>query len=408
MVEAPLERCFSVASVREQARRVLPRAVFDFTDGGAEDERTLRRNVSAFDEIALLPRPLNGAAERDLSVELFGRRHAMPVMIGPTGLAGLMWPDGEAAAARAAAKAGVAYCLSHGSVCTIEHLAATGAATAMDAGVHLSRPRLYPRNGRARRRHRLRGAGADDRQSTDRQSRARPAQRLHHTAELSLVAAAGDGGEMALAHPHARGIAPHHVWQLRAAGHALGRGERRAAHDRDAGPFDVLARCRDVARSWRGPLLLKGVLHPAEARPALEHGVDGIIVSNHGGRQLDGAVSSIEALPAIVEAVAGAAPVLVDGGFRRGVDVVKALALGADRLPDRAAAALGLAIAGEAGVAHVGTIPPGDRPRDGLMGAARISDLGRDNSVPRICGRLPKCRNFRSSTPTSISTTSSA
>src|SRR3954469_7296676 len=102
------------------AKRVLPRPIFDFADGGAQDERTLRRNEQAFDEITLLPRPLNGAAERDLSLELFGRRISMPVIIGPTGLAGLFWPMGEQAAARAAASAGTAYCLSHGSVCALE------------------------------------------------------------------------------------------------------------------------------------------------------------------------------------------------------------------------------------------------------------------------------------------------
>ena len=109
-----------IADLRRMAKRVLPRPIFDFADGGAQDERTLRRNEQAFDGITLLPRPLNGAAERDLSLELFGRRISMPVIIGPTGLAGLFWPMGEHAAARAAASAGTAYCLSHGSVCALE------------------------------------------------------------------------------------------------------------------------------------------------------------------------------------------------------------------------------------------------------------------------------------------------
>src|SRR3954465_1841439 len=109
-----------IADLRRMAKRVLPRPIFDFADGGAQDERTLRRNEQAFDGITLLPRPLNGAAERDLTLELFGRRISMPVIIGPTGLAGLFWPMGEQAAARAAASAGTAYCLSHGSVCALE------------------------------------------------------------------------------------------------------------------------------------------------------------------------------------------------------------------------------------------------------------------------------------------------
>jgi len=120
-------RCYNIAEMRKEARRVLPRGLFDFIDGGAEDEVTLRRNERAFDDIALLPRPLNGAAHRDQSITLFDHKLSMPVMIPPTGLAGLLWPDGEKAAARAAAAAGTAYCLSHGSVCTIEELAETAA-----------------------------------------------------------------------------------------------------------------------------------------------------------------------------------------------------------------------------------------------------------------------------------------
>ena len=119
--------CYSIEAVRARAKRVLPRPVFDFVDGGAEDEWTLRRNETAFEGIGLRPRPLNGAAQRDLSVKLFGQKLSMPVMIGPTGLAGLMWPEGEQAAARAAASAGTAYCLSHGSVCKLEDIPRVGA-----------------------------------------------------------------------------------------------------------------------------------------------------------------------------------------------------------------------------------------------------------------------------------------
>src|ERR1700716_3977879 len=118
---------YSIAAMRELARRGLPRPVFDFADGGAEDERTLRRNEAAFASVDLVPRPLDGAAERDLAIELFGRRLALPVMIGPTGLSGLFWPGGEIAAARAAAAAGTAFCLSHASACTMEEPAASPA-----------------------------------------------------------------------------------------------------------------------------------------------------------------------------------------------------------------------------------------------------------------------------------------
>jgi len=121
-------RAYSLAAMRELARRALPRPVFDFADGGAENEYTLRRNEAAFSGYELLPRPLHGVGDRDLSVDLFGRRLAMPVIIGPTGLSGLFWPDGEIAAGRAAAAAGTAICLSHASTCTLEEMAAGGSA----------------------------------------------------------------------------------------------------------------------------------------------------------------------------------------------------------------------------------------------------------------------------------------
>ena len=126
-VPAWQRRAHSIDALRLLARAALPRPVFDFADGGAEDELTLRRNESAFDEIELLPHPLSGSGERDLSVDLFKKTLSMPVIVGPTGLAGLFWPDGERLAARAASALGTAYCLSHGSVCTLEALAACGA-----------------------------------------------------------------------------------------------------------------------------------------------------------------------------------------------------------------------------------------------------------------------------------------
>ena len=125
-VSSRFRALYNVAQVRKAARAALPRPVFDFADGGAEDEHTLRRNVHAFSDVALLPRPLNGAATCDLSTVLFGRRLAMPLLIAPTGHAGLFWPDGEREAARAAAASGIPYCASHGSVCTLEDIAGTG------------------------------------------------------------------------------------------------------------------------------------------------------------------------------------------------------------------------------------------------------------------------------------------
>jgi L-lactate dehydrogenase (cytochrome)/(S)-mandelate dehydrogenase len=158
-------------------------------------------------------------------------------------------------------------------------------------------------------------------------------------------------------------------------------------------PAMTWADVEEVRRQWRGPLILKGVLHPAEARAALERGIDGLIVSNHGGRQLDGATASLDALPAIVEAVGGHIPVLLDGGVRRGSDVVKALALGAAACLVGRPQLWGLAVAGEAGVAHVLDIYRRELDRVmGLCGVSRLADIGHDLifSRPRPGSSFPQ------------------
>ncbi len=374
-----LERAFNVSEMRRRARRVLPRPVFDFADGGAEDERTLRRNEAAFLDVALLPRPLEGAAERNTSIELLGRRLSMPLMIGPTGLAGLYWPDGELCAARAAAAAGTAYCLSHGSVCTLERLAETGAAPRW-MQVFVYRDRGFTRE----LTDRAAAAGYDALVLTiDNQ--------LLGKRERDIVNGFGipprfrplDYLGMATRVPW--------LWRMRKElpkltfGNYVRAGESadiKTLAGRMAGLLDPAMSWRDVEalrEHWKGPLVLKGVLHPDEARRAREHGVDAIIVSNHGGRQLDGAASALDALPEIAREVGGRMPILLDGGVRRGVDVLKALALGADCCLIGRPQLWGLAVAGEAGVARVLALLHEELDRAmGLSGVARIADIGPD------------------------------
>lgn len=374
-----LERAFNVAEMRRLARGILPRPVFDFADGGAEDERTLRRNEAAFKDVTLLPRPLEGAAERDLGIELLGHRLSMPLMIGPTGLAGLYWPEGELCAARAAAAAGTAYCLSHGSVCTLEALAGTGAAPRW-MQVFVYRDRGFTRE----LTDRAAATGYDALVLTiDNQ--------LLGKRERDIVNGFGipprfgplDLAGMATRLPW--------LWRMRQElpkltfGNYVRAGETadiKTLAGRMAGLLDPAMSWRDVEAlrlHWQGPLVLKGVLHPDEARRAIEHGVDGIIVSNHGGRQLDGAAASLDALPRIVEAVAGRMAILLDGGVRRGVDVLKALALGATCCLIGRPQLWGLAVAGEAGVARVLELLRQELDRAmGLCGVTRIADIGPD------------------------------
>jgi isopentenyl diphosphate isomerase/L-lactate dehydrogenase-like FMN-dependent dehydrogenase len=370
-------KAYNLAAMRALARRALPRPVFDFADGGAEDEWTLRRNERAFGEIAFVPRPLNGAAVRDLSVELFGRRLAAPVMIGPTGLSGLFWPGGEIAAARAAARAGTAYCLSHASVCTIEELAGAGAAPRW-MQVFLYRDRGFTQSFLDR----ARAANYDALVLTiDNQLLGNRERDIRNGFTIPPRFGAREIAAMVAKLP----------WLMR-----MRRDLPRitfANYVRPGEPSDIagiaarMGALLDPGLSWRdvewlrglwkGPLLLKGVLHPAEAAEAARRGIDGLIVSNHGGRQLDGALATIDALPRIVEALDGAVPVLLDGGVRRGADVVKALALGATACLIARPQLWGLAVAGEAGVAHVLEILRREIDRVmGLMGAARIADIG--------------------------------
>ncbi len=370
---------YCVAAVRELARRALPRAVFDFADGGAEDEITLRRNERAFADWTLLPRPLNGAAERDLSVELFGRRLSMPVLIAPTGLSGLFWPGGEVAAARAAAAAGTAFCLSHASVCTIETMAATGVAPRwMQIFVYRDRgfTREFVERAQSGGYHAL--ILTIDNQLVGNRERD-----LRNGFTIPPSFGALDIAAMATKLP----------WLMRMA-HELPRitfgnyvrpgqpSDAASIAKRMGAILDPGLSWRDVdwlRGLWKGPLLLKGVLHPAEAAEAAARGVDGLIVSNHGGRQLDGAVASLDALPAVVAAVEGKIPVLLDGGVRRGADVVKAQALGASACLIARPQLWGLAVAGEAGVAHVLEILRREIDRVmGLMGAKRLADLDRE------------------------------
>lgn len=367
---------YSIDALRGLARAALPRPIFDFADGGAEDEQTLRHNETAFDAIDLLPRPLTGAAERDQSITLFGKRLSMPLMIGPTGLAGLFWPDGECCAARAAAAAGTAYCLSHGSVCTLEKLAETKAAPRwMQVFVYKDRGFTRELAERAAK------AGYDGLVLTiDNQLLGNRERDIRNGFGIPPRLGAFGIVSMAVKAP----------WLLRMRGELsritfgnyLRPGERpdiKKLAGRMASLLDPSMSWKDVEdlrKIWSGPLILKGVLHPDEARQAAERGVDGIIVSNHGGRQLDGAAASIDALPGIADAVGGRMSILLDGGVRRGVDVVRALALGATACLVGRPQLWGLAVAGEEGVAHMLDIYRREIDRVmGLCGVSRIAEI---------------------------------
>ena len=337
---------YSVAALRRLAQKRLPRMVFDMVDGAAGDEITMRRNESALAAIELMPKVLEGAPTRDQSVELFGLRLPSPIIIGPTGLAGLLWPHAELAAARAAARFGTIYSTSHASTSTIEEI---GAAT---PGPKWMQVFLYKDRGlTAEFAARAAAAGYKgliltvDNQVTagrDRDARNDMSFPLRWGASSVVDFMSRPGWLVRMMET------PQPTFVNYGARTSIGAFGPLMAEQLDpsVGWSDV----EWLRGQWRGPLLIKGLLHPDEARQARKLGADAVIVSNHGGCQLDGAVASISALAGIVDAVGASTPVLIDGGFRRGVDVVKALALGARAVLIGRPHLWGVACAGEEGV----------------------------------------------------------
>ena len=378
---------YSVAALRRIAQKRLPRPIFDFIDGGAEDEDTLRQNESAFSDWELLPKPLNGAAKRDLSTSLFGHTLSSPLLIGPTGLAGLFWPQGEVAAANAASDYGTVYCLSHGSVCTLEQLAK------MHQGLKWMQVFIYKDRGFTRElATRAQETGYDALVLTiDNQ--------LIGKRERDIVNGFTIPPRLDLPQMLSFAKKPSWWWAMR---HELAN-VTFGNYVQSNSPESVSALAArmgslldpsmswedvDMVRAhWKGRLILKGVLHPDEASQAVKHGVDAIIVSNHGGRQLNGAIASARALPAVVQAVNGAIPVLLDGGIRRGSDIFKAVALGASAVLIGRPHLWGLSVAGKDGVQWVLEMLHGELDRTmGLAGASNIEEIR--------TGQFMKARRF--------------
>jgi L-lactate dehydrogenase (cytochrome) len=343
-------RTINIDDLRAAARRRLPRAIFEFIDGGAQDETTLRANREDFEKWRFRTRTLTDVSERDQSITLFGQHHASPLILAPTGLAGLLSRRGELAAARAAEKFGVPYCLSTMSTCTIEEITRETAPPKWF--------QLYVLRDRELTREFIERARAS-----------------HCTALVLTVDTKIQG-------PRERDIrngftvpprfnaatildfARHYSWLFDV---ALGPritfknfiGTKAASTSAItitqfiAGQYDLSINWRDVEwfkSAWGGPVLLKGILTADDAKLAVDHGVDGVIVSNHGGRQLDGAMSAVQALPDIAQAAGDRLEIILDGGIRRGADVVRARALGAKACMIGRAWLYGLASDGQAGV----------------------------------------------------------
>jgi len=364
---------------QEAARRKLPRFLFDYLDGGAGEEMTLRRNLSDLSSIALRQRVLTEVSEVRLGLELFGRKQALPLILAPVGLTGMYARRGEVQAARAAAAAGIPFCLSTVSVCALEEVAPQSSAP-LWFQLYMLRDRGFMRELLVR----IKAAGC---------------RTLVFTVDMPVPGVRYRDMRSGMSGPHAaakrliQAIAhPSWAWNVGVRGrpHVLGNiapvlGRSSGLEDFIgwlAANFDPTVGWRDlewIRDVWDGPLVLKGILDPDDARAAVALGADGIVVSNHGGRQLDGAQSTALALPRIAEAVGDGLAILADSGVRCGTDVVRLLALGATAVLIGRAFVYALAASGQAGVAQLlGMLAKEMRVAMTLIGAADISQISSD------------------------------
>lgn len=374
----------STLDFREAARRRLPRFLFDYADGGANSEHTLRRNVTDLADIALRQRVLQGCGEIDLRSTLFGTQRSLPIMLGPVGIAGMFHRRGEVPAARAAKAAGIPFCLSTVSICSLSEVAQATGSAHLWFQLYVIRDRGFMRDLLAT-------------------AKALGVQALVFTVDMPVPGARYRDAHSGMSGPRAplrrllQGLThPAWAWDvgLRGRPHRLGNLEPvlgRASGLNDymgwlGANFDPTILWRDldwIRAGWEGTLIIKGILDPEDARAAADMGADGIVVSNHGGRQLDGVLSSTRALPAIAAAVGDRLTVLADSGVRSGLDVVRLLALGARGVLLGRAWLYALAASGEGGVVQLLELMSREmRVAMTLTGVRCIDDISATNLVP--------------------------
>ena len=345
-------KAYSIEDLRLSAKRRLPQAIFDFFDGGAEDEVTLRDNEAAYKRIQLVPRVLTDVSEIDTSTVILGKPAALPVAIAPTGAVGFGWHGGDIAIARAAVAAGIPYTLSSTATASIEQIAkAAPGRLWFQAYILRNKPFLEALIERARAADYealvitvdLPVGGKRERDFRNDFSvpfRFTPRNLLdfvRHPRWLSDIIRLGMPVMENLVGLETKAT------NSNAIASSVGRNYDPSFN------WDALQKIRD---RWPRKLIVKGILASEDAVRVATMGCDAVVVSNHGGRQLDGAVATIDALPGVIQAVNGRIPVLLDGGVRRGSDIFKALAMGAEGVMLGRATLYGVAAAGQAGASR--------------------------------------------------------
>jgi len=347
-----LTDCLTIAELKELARRKVPKMFFDYADSGSWTESTYRSNEADFAKILFRQRVAVNMEGRSLKTDMLGQEVAMPVALAPTGLTGMQCADGEIKAAKAAEKFGVPFTLSTMSICSIE-----------DIAENTSKPfwfQLYVMRDRAFIMRLI-----------DR-AKAAKCSALVLTMDLQILAQRHKDLRNGLSAPPK--FTPKHIWQMATrpewclgmlgtnrrtfrniVGHVESINDLGSLSEWNAAQFDPTLNWKDIAwvkERFGGKVIVKGVLDPEDAKLAVAHGADAVIVSNHGGRQLDSAPSSIRVLPEIVSEIGGKTEIYLDGGIRSGQDVLKALALGAKSTFIGRPFLYGLGAGGEAGVKH--------------------------------------------------------
>jgi L-lactate dehydrogenase (cytochrome) len=364
---------------REAAKRKLPRFLFDYLDGGSYAEMTLRNNVSDLSSLALRQRVLKNVADLSLETELFGEKMAMPVMLAPVGLGGMYARRGEVQVAKAAKKARVPYIISTVSLCPLEEIVEKSGCDIWF--------QLYVLKDRGFMKHALERA------------QALGVTKLVFTVDMPVPGAryrdkhSGMSGDFGPIRRMVQAMMkPEWAYDvgLRGTPHDLGNvskylGKATGLEDYIGwlgDNFDPSINWSDlewIRDMWKGPMIIKGILDPEDAKDAVKFGADGIVVSNHGGRQLDGALSTCKALPAIADAVGDELTILADSGIRTGLDVVRMLALGAKGVLLGRAYIYALATHGEAGVTNLlGLIEKEMRTAMALTGVKTIAEINRN------------------------------